>query len=97
MCGVTNFRETLYIIKNSALSINVDSGPAHYAACYLKPQILIWSKDDNYAYMPTNNKNATFIFGENIIESKDVYIKDVKFDQSPDTASIFSLLKNKIK
>ena len=93
LCGVTNFRETLYIIKNSALNINVDSGPAHYAACYQRPQILIWGQDNNYAYMPVNNPNATFIIGQNIIKSDDVYKNNVEFKNNPSTESMTQIIK----
>lgn len=94
MCGEVTFRQTLHLIKNCEAILNVDSGPAHYAASYKKPEILFWVKNHSQAYMPIHNPNAIFIFGNQTIKSKDVYTTaDIKYEHYPDIQAVISAYK----
>jgi ADP-heptose:LPS heptosyltransferase len=94
LCGETSFAEVLYILKNSYAMINVDSGPTHYGAIYEKPQIILWGENKNFAYMPVHNKNAIFIFGKQILKSKDVYESEINFTKYADVDTILETCKS---
>jgi ADP-heptose:LPS heptosyltransferase len=93
LCGETNFREVLYILKNSSGVISVDSGPMHYAALYKKPQIMLWGENKNFVYMPIHNPNAIFIFGKQILKSEDVYKSEINFEKYADTDTVLNTCK----
>ncbi len=94
LCGETNFRQVLYILKNSSAMINVDSGPTHYGSIYEKPQIILWGENKNFAYMPVHNPNAVFIFGKQIVKAKDVYKTKINFQKYADIDTALVACKN---
>jgi len=94
LCGETSFREMLYILKNCESMINVDSGPTHYGTFYKKPQIILWGENNNFTYMPTHNPKATFVFGNKIVDVKDIYKADIKFTKYADVDTTILAYKN---
>lgn len=88
------FRKMLYAIKKSKITINVPSGPAHYAAFYKKAQLLIWQEHNTYSYIPTFNPRAKIVLNNFIYSPKDVY--DIDTDTKlklPDIRLVIDYLK----
>ena len=87
MCGKTVFLQTVYIIKNARLSVDVNSGPSHFASFYQKPQLFISPKLELFSYLPTNNPLVTFFINNQEYISKDIYAAQNKYeDNDPDKA-----------
>ena len=90
-----NFSQSLYVIKNSKLSISIPSGPAHFAAFYKEPQIVIWLENNTYSYIPTYNPNAVFIINNKVFDANNVYSENTDNKVFlPDTELVLSQIKN---
>lgn len=92
------FLQSMYIVKNSKLSINVPSGPMHFAAFYKKPQIVIWLENNTYSYMPTYNPNAVFIINNKVFNTGNVYSENTDNKVFlPDTELVLNQIKDIFK